>query len=247
MELESKVAVVTGSSANIGRAIALEFARQGARVVVHARANRSGGEAVADEIRNAGGEAIFVQADLSDPSQVETLFSATHEAYGGVDILVNNAGSATAAPFLESDKQHWLGAFDANFFSAVLCAIQASRSMLARGAGKIINTASIRGLPHVGRPGIMAYSAAKAALINFTKTLAKELAPTIQVNAVAPGFVTTPNYDGVPQALKDEFIGGTLINRWIEPAEMAAPYLFLAASDATTGEVLVVDGGYSLK
>ncbi|MCJ7830168.1 MAG: SDR family NAD(P)-dependent oxidoreductase, partial [Desulfobacterales bacterium] len=157
MELESKVAIVTGSSANIGRAIALEFARHGARVVVHARANRAGGEAVADEIRSAGGEAAFVQADLSDPSQVERLFAATRKAFGGVDILVNNAGAATAAPFLEADKQHWLEAFDANFFSAVLCSIQAARVMLARGAGKIINTASIRGLPHVGRPGIMAY------------------------------------------------------------------------------------------
>jgi 3-oxoacyl-[acyl-carrier protein] reductase len=93
----------------------------------------------------------------------------------------------------------------------------------------------------------MAYSAAKAALINFTKTLAKELAPDIQVNAVVPGFVITPNYDPVPEALKEEWISDTLIKRWIKPEEMADPFLFLATSDATTGEALIVDGGYHLK
>ena len=154
---------------------------------------------------------------------------------------------AKGVPFLESDKSHWLELFDHNFFTAVLCSIEAARIMQARGSGKIINTTSIRGLEHVGRPGIMAYSAAKAALINFTKTLAKELAPAIQVNAVAPGFVLTPNYDTIPPQQKDAWIEGTLIKRWITPEEIVAPYLFLLSSEATTGEVVVVDGGFHLK
>jgi 3-oxoacyl-[acyl-carrier protein] reductase len=247
MKLESKVALVTGSASNIGRAVARAFARQGAKVVVNARQNRAGGERIVAEIREQGGEACFIQADVSRPEDVRRLFAELLDTYGTVDIPVNNAGVAKGVPFLESDRSHWIEVFDHNFFNAVLCSIEAARIMKQRGSGKIINTSSIRGLEHLGRPGIMAYSAAKAALINFTKTLAKELAPDIQVNAVVPGFVITPNYDPVPEALKEEWISDTLIKRWIKPEEMADPFLFLATSDATTGEALIVDGGYHLK
>lgn len=247
MELRSKVAVVTGSAGNIGQAIAILFSQQGARVVVTSRRNTEGGNAVVDQIRQAGGEAIFVQADLSKEDQVDRLFHETTDRFGTVDILVNNAGAATPMPFLESTRDHWVGVFDDNFFSCVLCAIRAARVMKAGKGGKIVNTASIRGIPHTGREGIMAYSAAKAAMINFTKTLAKELAPKILVNAVAPGFVITPNYDDVPQNVKDEFIDGTLIKRWLTPGELAEAYLYLARADGVTGEVLVVDGGFTLK
>ncbi len=247
MELASTVAVVTGSAGNIGRAIALLFARQGAKLVVTARRNTEGGHAVVDRIRQAGGDATFVQADLSVEAQVDGLFDKIVEVYGGVDILVNNAGAATPMPFLESTREHWVGAFDDNLFSCVLCSIRAAKIMQAGNGGRIINTASIRGIPHTGREGIMAYSAAKAAMINFTKTLAKELAPGILVNAVAPGFVITPNYDDVPQKVKDEFINGTLIKRWLTPEELAEAYLYLARADGVTGEVLVVDGGFTLK
>jgi len=119
--------------------------------------------------------------------------------------------------------------------------------IMGEKGGAIVNTASIRGLDATGRPGIMAYSAAKAAMINFTKTLAKELAPRITVNAVAPGFVTTPNYDKTPEETKKEFIDGTLIKRWLQPEEIAEGILYLAGSPGVTGEVLVIDGGFSLK
>jgi 3-oxoacyl-[acyl-carrier protein] reductase len=247
MKLPSKVAVITGSSSHIGRCIALELARQGAKVVVNARTHRAAGEQIVQEITQRGGEAILVQADLSQPDEVKRLFAITLDWFDTVDVLINNAGMAKGVPFLESDKSHWLELFDHNFFTAVLCSIEAARIMQARGSGKIINTTSIRGLEHVGRPGIMAYSAAKAALINFTKTLAKELAPAIQVNAVAPGFVLTPNYDTIPPQQKDAWIERTLIKRWITPEEIVAPYLFLLSSEATTGEVVVVDGGFHLK
>lgn len=119
--------------------------------------------------------------------------------------------------------------------------------MQEEGQGSIINTSSIRGLDVSGREGIMAYSAAKAALINFTTTLAKELAPDITVNAVAPGFVYKPDYESFPDELKQAFLDGTLIKRFIEPHEIADAYLYLAGTPVVTGEVLVVDGGFRLK
>jgi 3-oxoacyl-[acyl-carrier protein] reductase len=119
--------------------------------------------------------------------------------------------------------------------------------MLKKGTGKILNTSSIRGLPHTGREGVMPYSAAKAAVINFTKTLAKELAPNIQVNNIAPGFVYTPYYDSLSEDVKKNFIKGTAIKRFINVDEIAKAFLYLATADAVTGETLVVDGGFTLK
>lgn len=243
MKLHSKVVLITGSAANIGKAIALQFASQGAKIVVNAKNNVRAGEAVVQEIHNGGADAIFVQADVSDPKQVNNLFAKTIARYGTVDILINNAGAVDSVPVLESNKDHWLKVFDANLFSSVLCSIEAAKIMQTKGGGRIINNASIRGLPHGGRTGIMAYSAAKAAVINFTKTLAKELAPKILVNAVAPGFTLTSAYDDVPEALKTEFINSTLLKKWITPDEIADAFLYLASAEAITGEVLVVDAG----
>lgn len=247
MQLTDQVAIVTGSAANIGRATALLFAQHGAKVVVHTRKNLTAGQAVADEINAKGGSAIFVPGDLSDQAVVDALFAQTIKHFGRVDILVNNAGVATGKPFLETTHASWMQEFNDNFFNMVMCSQTAAKLMLAQGSGVILNTTSIRGIEHTNREGIMAYSTAKAAAINFTKTLAKELAPTIRVNAVAPGFVITPNYDKTSQAVKDEFIAGTLLKRWIEPAEIAQAFLYLATATAVTGENLVVDAGFTLK
>ncbi len=246
MKLDGKVAIITGSAANIGKATAVLFAKEGAKIVVTTRKNIDGGRAVVDEIINAGGEAIFVQADLAQQSQVDNLFDAAIDAFGTVDILINNAGAASGKAFLETTKEDWMREFDDNFFDMVMCSQAAARIMKEKG-GVILNTTSIRGIEHTGREGIMPYSAAKAAAISFTKTLAKELAPNIRVNAVAPGFVITPNYDKTPQEVKDQFIDGTLIKRWIQPSEIAEAFLYLATAEAVTGENLVVDGGFTLK
>lgn len=248
MEIKDTVTVITGSSAGIGRATALRFAREGAKLVINSRSNIKGGEEVVAKIRELGTEAIYVQADLSEPNQVKSLFDQTLSAFGTVDILINNAGTTIGAgPFLETTKEDWLKAFTHNVITAVLCSKEASKIMLGKGRGKIINTSSVRGLENTGREGIMAYSAAKAALINFTKTLAKELAPAITVNAIAPGFVSSPSYDAMPRELRDDFINATQIKRFISPQEIADAFLFLANADALTGEVLVIDGGFTLK
>lgn len=202
MKLKDKVVVVTGSSSGIGKAVALNFARAGARVVVNSKTNVAGGQDTVDEIMKSQGEAIYIQADLTDPENVRKLFEQVYSKFGTVDILINNAGRSVGMPFLESTKEHWLAQLQVNFISTVLCCIEAAKKMKEQGSGRIINTASVRGLGHTGRPGIMAYSAAKAAVINFTKTLAKELAPDISVNAVAPGFVDTPYMDTISAELK---------------------------------------------
>lgn len=247
MILDGKVAIVTGSSKGIGRAVALKFAENGARVVINSRSSIIEGQKVVDEIKKLGGDAVYIQANVEDPNDIKTLFSKTMDICERLDILVNNAGSSISKPFLETDENYWFSVLHNNFISAVLCSIEAARIMKAQGSGKIINTSSIRGLEHSGRPGNMAYCAAKAAINNFTKNLAKELAPNITVNAVAPGFVNTSYLDRATEEMKKGWLSQTLINRFIEPCEIADAYLYLASTNIVTGEILVADGGFNLK
>lgn len=244
MKLNGKVAVITGSAANIGKATALLFAKEGAKIVVTTKSNVDSGTEVVAAIKAQGGDAVFVQANLGKPEDVKHLFEKAVDAFGTVDILVNNAGVTKGKPFLESTLEDWQDQYVDNLFSMVLCSQMAAKIMLDKKAGVILNTTSIRGLEHGGRPTAMAYSTAKAAAISFTKNLAKELAPTIRVNAVAPGFTLTPNYDQDSPMVKG-FIEGTLIKRWIQPEEIAEALLYLATAEAVTGENLIVDGGYT--
>ncbi len=246
MKFKAKVVAITGSAANIGKAIARKFAAEGAKIIVNAKNNIIGGEQVKEEIIASGGEAMFIQADVSEPNQVNSLFAEAIKKFGTVDILINNAGSAVRVPFLESSKDHWLSTFDNNLFSAVLCSIEAAKIMKEKGNGHIINMASIRGLDHGGSTSSMAYSSAKGAVINFTKTLAKDLAPHILVNAVAPGFTKSSAFDNLPEAKLKGFIDHTLLKQWVLPEEIADAFLYLASSQSITGEVLVVDAGWTL-
>jgi len=247
MNVKNKTVLITGSSSGIGAATAKLFAKEGAKVVVNCKSNIKGAEAVVKQIKKAKGKAIAVQADISKQDDVDRLFSETKKAFGEVDILINNAGTARGKAFLDTTYEDWVNEFDDNLFGTVLCSQKAAKSMLKKKSGKILNTSSIRGLSSTGREGIMPYSASKAAVVNFTKTLAKELGPNIQVNAIAPGFVYTPNYDKAPDKVKKGFIDGTIIKRWIDVEEIAEAFLFLAKADAVTGQVIVVDGGFTLK
>lgn len=248
MRFADKVVLITGSSSGIGKATALRFAEEGAKLVVNSRKNIDGGQQVVEEIKALGQEAIYVQADVSEPDQVDYLFKQLMENFGRLDVLMNNAGSTVGMPFLESTKDHWIESINGNLITAVLCSIEAAKIMRKNSSGgSIVNTSSIRGLDVAGREGIMAYSAAKAAIVNFTKTLAKELAPDITVNAVAPGFVYTHNYDSMSTELREQFLSNTLIKRFIETREIADAYLYLAETRVVTGEVIVVDGGFNLK
>jgi 3-oxoacyl-[acyl-carrier protein] reductase len=246
MQLSGQVAVVTGSSRGIGRSVALAFAQRGARVVVNSHSDISNGEGLVKAITDDGGSALYVQADVSAPDEVERLFTSAEDTFGPVDVLVNNAGLTEGMPILESTKDHWLRMLNVNLLSTVVCSVRAAKTMSARGSGAIINTSSIRGLDATGREGVMAYSAAKAAVNNFTRTLAKELAPTVRVNAVAPGFVETSYMDRVEDALKESWLDVIPLRQFIAPDDIAGAYVFLAEAPYMTGTLLTADAGFTL-
>lgn len=257
MTLQGKVAIVTGSSRGIGRAVALAFAVRGAKVLVNSSTDVAGGQDVMAAIVSAGGTAHYVQADVTDPHQVEGMFDEAETELGPVDILVNNAGSFTQdASLAENTKERWLHMLNINLLSTVACSMCAARTMADR-AGSIINTSSAasggtvawhltRGFDAKSQEGVMAYSAAKAAVENFTRALAKQLAPTVRVNAVAPGFVATSYTDRMDEDLKQSWLGHIPLRRTIDPAEIACCYIHLAESTYLTGTILTADAGLML-
>ena len=247
MQLKNKVVIVTGSSVGIGQNTAVAFAREGSKVVVCYKTNKKGAEETLRQIKKTGSQGIIFQGDLSDENTVKKLFEKTLKEFNKVDILINNAGWPTPGHLEETDKNNWLINFNDNFFTTVLCSKEALKIMKKQGGGKIINTASTNGIDYGGREGIIAYSAAKAAVINFTKTLAKQVAPDILVNAVAPGRTQTPYYDQFNKKTMQSFIDANPIGRMIKPEEITAAFLFIAKNDALIGSVIVVDGGYMLK
>ncbi|MFJ9380155.1 SDR family NAD(P)-dependent oxidoreductase [Streptomyces sp. NPDC101455] len=247
MRLAGQVAVITGSSRGIGRAVALAFARRGARVVVNSRSDTDAGRSLVQSINGSGGQALYVQADVSEQGNVERLFAAAEDVFGPVDILVNNAGLTESVPILESTKDHWLRMLNLNLLSTVLCSVHAGRRMKKRGTGAIINTSSIRGLDATGREGVMAYSVAKAGVNSFTRTLAKELAPVVRVNAVLPGFVATSYMDRVDDELKESWLDEIPLRQFIAPGDLADAYVFLAEAPYLTGTLLTADAGFTLR
>ena len=249
MKLENRVAIVTGASRGIGKATAILLAKEGAKIVVNYREKRENGKAVVNEIEESGGSGVLVQADVSNPADVKHLFQEAEKTFGTVDILVNNAGVSRPKPFLELTFEDWRYTLDTNVIGVFLCAQEAARIMVKKKYGKIINMASIRGLPHCGREGIVDYSASKAAVVSLTTTLAKALAPYVNVNAVAPGFTETEMFRALDESVRQSGIKDTYLKRFIQPEEIARAIIYLASDDAksVTGQVLVVDCGYSLK
>ena len=245
MNLKDKVVIVTGASSGIGEATAIRFAKEGARVIVNYKSNSEAAKKVLTNIEKTS-EGIIVQADVSKPNEVDNLFKQTLDKYGKVDILINNAGISDEPDFLKAKLSDWQEMFNNDLFSTMLCSQHAIKIMSKQGSGKITNTASLYGLDYAGREGLTAYSASKAAMINFTKTLAKLVAPKILVNAVAPGYVKTPAWEGVPEETTKRYINRTYLKRWITSNEIAEAFIYLATADAITGQVLVVDAGRSL-
>src|SRR3990167_7219564 len=247
MNIKDKVVLITGSSSGIGEATAKLFAEEGAKVVINSKSNTAGGEKVVSEIKKAGGRAIYIQTDVSDPKQAKELIDKTVKEFGTIDILINNAGGYEGQDFLTASKESWLSIFDTNLFSTILCSQYAADIMLKKGGGKILNTASVYGLEHTGDPTGMAYSVAKAGVISLTKNLAKLYSPKILVNAVAPGYVHIPRFDSFSKDTRDEMIAEMRLGKLLEPNDIAEAFLYLAKSDVITGEILVVDCGFTLK
>ncbi|MGM3304522.1 3-oxoacyl-[acyl-carrier-protein] reductase [Anabaena sp. WFMT] len=240
--LKDQVAIVTGASRGIGRAIALQLASQGAKVVVNYASSSAAADEVVAEIIANGGDAFALKADVSQPDQVETLINTTIDKFKRVDILVNNAGITRDTLLLRMKLEDWQAVIDLNLTGVFLCTKLVSKIMLKQRSGRIINIASVAG--QMGNPGQANYSAAKAGVIGFTKTVAKELASRgITVNAVAPGFITTDMTSDVKAENILQFIP---LGRYGQPEEIAGMVRFLAADPAAayiTGQVLNVDGG----
>lgn len=244
MRLEGKSVLVTGASRGIGREIALEMARQGANVAV----NYSGSEAKAnetvDEIKAMGRDAFAVQCDVSNPESVGAMVKETIDRFGKLDVLVNNAGVTKDNLLMRMKEEEWDDVININLKGVFLCTKAVTRQMMKQRQGRIINIASIVGVS--GNPGQANYVAAKAGVIGFTKTAAKELASrNITVNAIAPGFITTDMTDKLSEEVKTEMLKQIPLARFGEPKDIANLTIFLASDDSAymTGQTLHVDGG----
>jgi 3-oxoacyl-[acyl-carrier protein] reductase len=248
IDLHEKVAIVTGASRGIGRAIALELARSGARVVVNYRAGAAEAEAVVSLIKEAGGQAIAVQADVSDSATIEPLVKAATESFGGLHILINNAGIARDNLLLRMKDDEWDAVLDTNLRGAFLLTRAALRPMMRARWGRIITITSVIGL--TGNAGQANYAAAKAGLIGFTKSVAREMASRgITANAIAPGFVETDITAGLTEAQREAILPTIPIGRWGRTEDIAQTVTFLASDAASyiTGQTLAVDGGMTMQ
>jgi 3-oxoacyl-[acyl-carrier protein] reductase len=241
--LHEKVALVTGASQGIGRAISILLAQAGCSVAVAAR-NAKNLNALVSEIQQAGGHALAVVMDVTDPAQVKAGFQQTIGRFGKLDILVNNAGITRDGLALRMKLEDWEAVLCTNLTAAHLCMQQALAAMIRQRSGRIINITSV--VAQTGNAGQANYVAAKAGLIGLTRAIAVEVASRkITVNAVAPGFIASPMTDVLPQAVKDQLLTRIPLSRLGSGADVGAAVLFLASDEAAyiTGHVLNVNGG----
>jgi len=248
MRFQGKSVLITGGARGIGLTTALMMLAEGAQVGIVAKTPEHLRRA-AETARDRGHSLETFQADVSKADQVQRTVEGFLEKFGRIDVLVNNAGISIPKPFLERTAEDWMRTLEVNLIGVFLCAQAAAKPMLAQKYGRIVNISSIRGIGHCGREGVMDYSAAKSGVISLTKTLAKELAPHITVNTVAPGHTLTEMTATLPEAVRKGMIEGSYLKRMAQPEDIAKAILFMASDDASfiTGQMLLVDGGYSLK
>lgn len=244
IDLHDKVAIITGSSRGIGAAIALTMSRLGAKVVINHRNSAEAAEALQTTIQQHKGEAIVLQADVSVEAEAGQLLKDAMQHFGRIDILVNNAGVTRDNLLMRMKTDDWTQVLQTNLQSCFYCSKAVLRPMMRQKWGRIINITSVVGL--AGQAGQTNYAAAKAGLIGFTKSLAKEVGSRgITVNAVAPGFVPTTMTEDLPEDMIKQIVDNTPLGRMGSPEDIAAAVAFLASEQASfiTGQVLSVDGG----
>ena len=243
--LEGKVAIVTGASRGIGRAIAIRFGEEGAKVVVAYQAKAAKAAAVVRAIEEAGSEAIAVAADVSVNADVQRLVVQTLDRFGRIDILSNNAGIMVAKGVLETTEDDWDRTIDVNLKGAYLCSKAVAPIMIRQEGGTIINMSSNSGLYHPSAMRFTEYVVSKAGMNGLTKAMALALGPYITVNAICPGWIRTDMVEHTDPAIVERILGETALRRWGTPDDVAGCAVFLASADASfiTGELLIVAGG----
>lgn len=244
MLLDGKVALVTGGSRGIGRAIAVALAREGAKVAINFAGNEKAAEETKALVEQAGSEAILLKADVSDKDADAALIDTVIKTYGKIDILVNNAGITRDSLMLRMKEDDFDAVIDTNLRSVFYLTKAAAKSMMKKRTGRIINMSSVVGL--TGNAGQVNYAAAKAGVLGITKSAAKELASRgITVNAVAPGFIETDMTDVLSDIVKESLLHEIPLKRMGEPKDVANAVLFLASDQSAyiTGQVIHVDGG----
>ncbi|MGG0336493.1 3-oxoacyl-[acyl-carrier-protein] reductase [Priestia aryabhattai] len=242
--LQGKVAVVTGASRGIGRAVAIELGKLGAKVVVNYSGNEAKALEVVDEIKGLGTDAIAVQANVAESDSVQAMIKEAISTFGSVDILVNNAGITRDNLLMRMKEDEWDDVINTNLKGVFLCTKAVTRQMMKQRAGRIINISSIVGVS--GNAGQANYVAAKSGVIGLTKTTAKELASrNITVNAVAPGFIATDMTDKLNEEVQAEMLKQIPLASFGQPEDVANAVAFLAsdASRYITGQTIHVDGG----
>lgn len=242
MKLQNKVALITGASRGIGKAIALEFAKEGAAVIINFNKSKHAAEKVVEEISNLGSKSIAIKADISNEHEIKEMINQVVSQFGHIDILVNNAGIVIDIPWMEKTTDQWHKTLDTNLIGTFLCCKYAVPHMPE--GSRIINISSTNGLGTVSTES-MDYDASKAGVIAITKSLAKELAPKILVNNIAPGWVDTEINKDLPEDYVKSETEAIGIGRFGKPEEVAKMAVFLASTDSSfvVGTTLVVDGG----
>jgi len=243
--LAGKVAIVTGASRGIGRAIAIRFAAEGARVVVNYVAGADDAAQVVREIEERGSDAIAVQADVSSSGDVQRLVGQAMERFGQVNVLVNNAGVMFTKPMLETTEEEWDLTIDVNLKGAYLCSKAVVPIMIGQQGGSIINMSSNSGLYHPSAMRFTEYVVSKAGMNGLTKAMALAFGPHVRVNAICPGWIRTDMVEQIDPAVQQRILDETALGRWGTPDDIAGAAVFLASADADfiTGELLIVAGG----
>jgi len=249
MKLEGKVALVTGSSRGVGKAVALGFAASGADVVINYTSNQNAADNVVTEVQSMGRSAVAVKADVAVKTDVERLVNTAAEKFGKLDILVNNAGFTRPAMMVKMSEDQWDQVVDIHLKGAFMCSQAAGRLMKEQNSGKIINVTSVAGI--VGTVGQINYSAAKGGIISMTKSIAREMARyNVCANVISLGIVATDMTEKIrtDEKLKEIYMNRILLKRFAEPDDISPAFVFFASDDSNyiTGQLVCVDGGYGM-
>lgn len=247
MILDGKKAVVTGASRGIGKAIALALVQNGADVLINDIKKNEAAEEILAEIKQLGRQAVFYQADVSDSSQASAMIQFAVKQFGSVDVLVNNAGITRDNLVMRLSDEDWDSVMAVNLKGAFNCVRAAARPMIKTKRGSIISISSVVGI--AGNAGQANYSASKAGLIAFTKSVARELGSrNITVNVIAPGYISTGMTNDLPETVKSKILAQTALGRLGKPEDIAGVVVFLASDAASyiTGQTIIVDGGMTM-